>query len=206
MGSENFKYLDEMIHSGAKEIVLDSDIVFGDGEESEYLEGIKLDVDDLTIDGNGYTIDALGKARIFYCTGKNVIIKNIILKNGFAEEDGGAIYNSGELTVTESTINSTAQKESEAIYNDDGEITITSSTLNNNIAEQTKDEEYGTMAYVGSLFLLIFCLTMLHAFTSLAFNSFSMNIYFIAGALMIIPACICFVIGGGIPDVEYRKL
>ena len=40
MGSKNFKYLDELIHSGVKEIVLDSDIVLSDGEESEYLEGI----------------------------------------------------------------------------------------------------------------------------------------------------------------------
>jgi hypothetical protein len=70
MGSNNFKYLDEMIHSGAKEIVLDSDIVLSDGEESEYKNGIKLDVDDLVIDGNGHTINAQGKIRIFYCTEK----------------------------------------------------------------------------------------------------------------------------------------
>ena len=62
----NFKYLDELIHSGAKEIVLDSDIVLSDGEESEYLEGIKLDVDDLTLDGNGHIIDSHEKARIFW--------------------------------------------------------------------------------------------------------------------------------------------
>ena len=71
----NFRYLDELIHSGAKEIVLDSDIVLSDGEESEYKDGIKLDVDDLTIDGNRHTIDAQGKARIFCCTGKNINIK-----------------------------------------------------------------------------------------------------------------------------------
>lgn len=68
MGSKNFKYLDDLIHSGAKEIVLDSDIVLGDGEESEYEDGIRLDVDDLIIDGNGHGIDARGKARIFECT------------------------------------------------------------------------------------------------------------------------------------------
>ena len=73
----NFKYLDELIQSGAKEIVLDSDIVLSDGEESEYKNGIKLDVDDLTIDGNGYAIDALKSARIFHCTGKNVSEYNI---------------------------------------------------------------------------------------------------------------------------------
>ena len=58
----NFKDLDDLIHkSDAKEIVLDSDIVLDDGEESEYLEGIKLDIDDLVINGNGHLIDACGK-------------------------------------------------------------------------------------------------------------------------------------------------
>ena len=37
MASKNFKYLDNLIHSGAKEVILDSDIVLGDGEESEDL-------------------------------------------------------------------------------------------------------------------------------------------------------------------------
>ena len=31
--SKNFKYLDKLIHSGVKEIVLDSDIVLGRREE-----------------------------------------------------------------------------------------------------------------------------------------------------------------------------
>ena len=59
----NFKNLDELIHSGAKEIVLDSDFVFDD--ENEYSDGIKLDVDDLVIDGDGHVIDAYHAARIF---------------------------------------------------------------------------------------------------------------------------------------------
>ena len=89
---KNFKCLDNLIHSGVKEIVLDSDIVLGDDEKYKYLNGIKLDVNDLAIDGNGHAIDARGLTRIFYCTGKNVTIKNMILKNGFSE-DGGAIHN-----------------------------------------------------------------------------------------------------------------
>ena len=96
----NFRYLDELIHSGATEIVLDSDIILGDGEESYYENGIDLDVD-LAIDGNGHFIDACGKARIFNCTA-NVAISNIFLKNGAAGE-GGAIYNSGELRVVDSS-------------------------------------------------------------------------------------------------------
>ena len=84
--SKNFKYLDDLIHSGVKEIVLDRDIVLGKREESKYEMGIELDVDDLVIDGNGFTIDAKEKARIFKVTGKNIIIKNITLKNGLTQE------------------------------------------------------------------------------------------------------------------------
>ena len=130
---KKFKYLDKLIHSGVKEIILDSDIVLGGREEKKYLEGIKLDLDDLIIDGNGHTIDAQGKTRIFHCTGKNIIIKNIILKNGFAG-NGGAIHNSGSLKITESTLQeNTAQYDGGAIENE-GELTIAESTLSGNIA------------------------------------------------------------------------
>ena len=37
MGSKNFQYLDELIHSSAKEIVLDSEIVLGSDEESNWM-------------------------------------------------------------------------------------------------------------------------------------------------------------------------
>ena len=137
---KNFKYLDNLIHSEIKEIVLDTDIVLGDNEKSGYKDGIKLDLDDLAIDWNSHSIDARGVTRIFYCTGKNVTIKNIILKRGFTEEKGGAIHNNGELTITESTLTeNTAQGligQGGAIHNN-GELTITESTLNNNT---TKDD------------------------------------------------------------------
>ena len=133
--SRNFRYLDDLVHSGVKEILLDSDIVLSRDEKSQYLNGIELDVDDLVIDGNGYAIDAQGLTRIFHCTGKNVFIKNIILKNGFTEKNGGAIYNRGELTITESTLSeNTAQLYGGAIHNM-SRLTITESILNENTAE-----------------------------------------------------------------------
>ena len=79
--SRNFKYLDDLIHSGAKEIILDSDIVLSDGEESEYKDGIKLDMDDLTINGNGHTIDAGNQSAIFGINAVNVTINNLTLIN-----------------------------------------------------------------------------------------------------------------------------
>ncbi|WP_296893920.1 TIR domain-containing protein [uncultured Methanobrevibacter sp.] len=165
--SRNFKYLDGLIHSGIHEIVLDSDINLNDGEESQYLGGINLDVDELVIDGNGYTIDAKNKTRIFYCTGKNIIIKNIILKNGHAYErigavfhaaemgdeevinanpnnpHGGAIFNEGELDIYESTIKSN-WGDSGAIFNV-GELNICRSTI-----ESNNGDHYGVICNIGT--------------------------------------------------------
>ena len=142
--TKNFKYLDDLIHSGVKEIVLDSDIVLYD-DESDSLDGIKLDVDDLVICGNGHTID-VGERRIFYCTGKNITIKNIIL-SGAVNFYGGAIYNEGELTITESTLNyNLATGDGGAIYNE-GELTITESTLNENRAKYYSSSGLGGAIY-----------------------------------------------------------
>ena len=90
----NFKYLDDLIHSGEREIVLDRDIVLGD-EEYRYGDGIILDEDNIIINGNGHEVDACGKARVFVCTGKGITIKNATLKNGSSKQ-GGAICNRGE--------------------------------------------------------------------------------------------------------------
>lgn len=45
-------------------------------------------------------------------------IKNILLKNGFAEKVGGVIYNEkGELSITESTLTENSAGDGGAIYN-----------------------------------------------------------------------------------------
>ena len=72
---KNFKYLDDLIHSGAKDIVLDSDIVLGTDEWSKYEDGINLNVDGLAIDGNGHTIDAKEKTRIFIAPERTLLLK-----------------------------------------------------------------------------------------------------------------------------------
>ena len=41
----------------------------------------------LTIDGNGYTIDAMGEGRIFNITSSNVTLKNINFKNANYTDD-----------------------------------------------------------------------------------------------------------------------
>lgn len=99
---ENFKYLDDLIHSGVKKIVLDSDIILNENEESKYLNGIKLNVNDIVIEGNGHTIDACGKTRIFECMGKNISIKNLVLKNAYGGFGGAIIITGGDLSIFDS--------------------------------------------------------------------------------------------------------
>ena len=132
---ECFDYLDKLIHSGAKEIALDFDITLSDGEESKYSDGIDLNIDDLLIDGRGHVIDARGLTRIFNCSAKNITIRNITLRNGFAQEYGGAIYNfMGKLMISEVIIAESTSRYGGAIYNDEGEICIMESTLKQNLA------------------------------------------------------------------------
>ena len=86
----NFKYLNRLIHSGSKNVDLDSSIAIGN-LEIKFVQGIKIDVDDLVIDGHNYTIDSRERAPIFNISGKNIIIRNITFINGSNQLNGGAI-------------------------------------------------------------------------------------------------------------------
>ena len=78
-------------------------------------EGIIVDKASLTIDGHGYTIDAKSMSRIFNATAYNVVLKNIILINGKAN-DGGAVYMPHGSVVNCSFVNNTASYDGGAVY------------------------------------------------------------------------------------------
>lgn len=133
--ARGFRYFDGLIHSGAKEIVLDSDIVLGNGEQSEYGDGIRLDVDGIVIDGNGHKVDAKHEARIFECTGKDVTLKNITLQNGSAMI-AGAILNDGEMTIVQSELSDNVAKYVAGAILNKGELTISESRVCSNISQK----------------------------------------------------------------------
>lgn len=104
--SLNFKYLNQHISLNIME-KFPTDFILDDSEENDFLDGIRV-YSDTVIDGGGHAIDARGKARIFYITGKNVVLKNITFKNGATRQKwgdfsqqryGAAIYNTGEVTL-----------------------------------------------------------------------------------------------------------
>ena len=82
-------------------ITLDKDYTYDEGFDTR---GIKINKNNLTIDGNGHTIDGLSKSRIFLVKlgsifPNQVTLKNIKFVNGNTTLYGGAIFNYGDLTV-----------------------------------------------------------------------------------------------------------
>ena len=82
-----FTELNDKIRNGGSEITLDKNYTCEDGFSTD---GITIR-NSITIDGQGHTIDAQGKARIFFVNADNVVLKNIIFKNGKTTGPGGAI-------------------------------------------------------------------------------------------------------------------
>jgi len=73
-------------------------------------EGVLINKPNLVINGNGFTIDAKGKSRIFKITENGAIINNVTFINAKHDSEGGAIYCSGDdCTITSSIfVNNTA--------------------------------------------------------------------------------------------------
>ena len=84
-------------------IELSNDYYFDSVYDADFVDGIVINRP-VTIKGNGYTIDAKGKSRIFHVTSGAINITNVTLKNGKADT-GGAIY--FENDISNSNINAT---------------------------------------------------------------------------------------------------
>ena len=84
-----FDLLNDLIYATADNsiIVLDRDYTFTEGIDS--VGGIAIRATNITIDGNGHTINALGKSLIFTVSGERVTLKNLIVVNGGNEDVGG---------------------------------------------------------------------------------------------------------------------
>ena len=97
---------------------------------------------DLTIDGNGHTIDCLGESHCyaFYSESGTITLKNLIIINGHADKSkGGAIYiKNATYTLENCTFkNNWAGSSGGAIYynNENGHLTIKNCLFESNIAE-----------------------------------------------------------------------
>ena len=88
---ESFAQLNATINGGFdKEIYLNYDYKYS-SDDSRFKEGIVINRD-VTVYGNGHTIDGSGEARIFHVTGGNVVFYNINFINGYTYYDGSKYY------------------------------------------------------------------------------------------------------------------
>ncbi|MEZ4514130.1 MAG: choice-of-anchor Q domain-containing protein [Chloroflexota bacterium] len=90
---------------------------------------------EITLEGAGYAVDGGNRGRIFFVNSTgDFTVNQVTLQNGSAYE-GGGIYNSGTLTVSNSTIpGNTGGRAGGGIYNINGTLTVSNSTISGNTA------------------------------------------------------------------------
>ena len=111
----DFDLLQELIDDESSSIInLERNYTYNDFDT--IVDGVLINRS-VTINGNGFTIDAKGKSRIFKVTAGSINITNITFKNGNADY-GGAIYFNGDIAsnMNATFINNTADNHGGAIY------------------------------------------------------------------------------------------
>ena len=92
----------------------------------------------MVIEGQYHTIDGQSKTNMFRAYSSTVTIKNVIFKNGYAEQ-GGAVYSLyGNLNIEGCTFqNNKAYDNGGAIYQSHGTLTVTGSSFLSNKVERS---------------------------------------------------------------------
>ena len=85
---DNFQYLKKLIDN-SNEISLQSDIILEDKEKNLFEDGIEISRDNITLNGNGHTIDARSRGQIFKINADNITFKNITFINANKSAIGG---------------------------------------------------------------------------------------------------------------------
>ena len=134
----SFTALQKKIDEAAKgsTIVLDKDYTYDEGFSKR---GIVIDKD-LTINGNGHTLNGLSKARIFLIKfglirNHKVTLNNIKFTNGYTDLYGGAIFNYANLTVNNCEFTKNYAKYAGGAINSVGYINCKNSKFNKNTAD-----------------------------------------------------------------------
>ena len=116
-GDGSFKSLNDLISITNTGGIVNIPInyTFNNLVDSDFAEGIIVDKS-LTINGNGFTIDACDVARIFNIIGNDVILENITLVNGNATCGGAVLWNATGGKVNRSKFYNNTAVNGSAIY------------------------------------------------------------------------------------------
>ena len=116
-------------------ITLDKDYAYDEGFSKR---GIRINKN-LTINGNGHTLDGLSQSRIFLVRyglidNNYVVLNNIKFTNGNTDLYGGAIFNYGHLTVNNCVFTNNYAKYCGGAINSVGHLNLKNSNFTKNTA------------------------------------------------------------------------
>ena len=133
--TKTFAYLSGLISNIPDGGVLElADDYLNDGTYSK--NGIAI-TKSITIDGKGHTIDANNSSRIFSVESSNVTLINIVFKNGYSLNNGGALHITGRgVEVENCTFTDCTANYGGSVYWDGGDGKISSSTFTDSQAER----------------------------------------------------------------------
>ena len=134
LGIENFTDLQNAIGLVTGTLTLNQNVVMTDDEAANFVNGVIINKN-IRIDGKGHTIDAKNLGRIFEIDGGfAVTLTNSTLSNGKAD-NGGAIYNFGNLDLVHVNFVNNTAKYGGAIMNYAYGLVLDDSTFTNNTAK-----------------------------------------------------------------------
>ena len=134
LGIENFTDLQNAIGLVTGTLTLNQNVVMTDDEAANFVNGVIINKN-IGIDGKGHTIDAKNLGRIFEIDGGfAVTLTNVTLTNGKAD-NGGAIYNFGNLDLVHVNFVNNTAKYGGAIMNYAYGLVLDDSTFTNNTAK-----------------------------------------------------------------------
>ncbi|MEE0939222.1 hypothetical protein, partial [Methanobrevibacter sp.] len=130
INSDSFSNLNLLINNNTdSDIYLFKNFMFIN-TDSDFIEGITINRD-VTIHGNGFTIDADNKAKIFKITKGNVVFKDIIFTNALSAVSFNSIGDSGSAFVNCSFVNNHADSSGGAVYLSSGGSIVNCTFINN---------------------------------------------------------------------------
>ena len=122
----------------------------------DYPDGIKIQRDNLVINGNNHAIDG-NSQKIFFIAGSNITINNLVFKNAYGH-NGGAILNDGTVTLNNVSFVNNSADFGGAIYNRrNGELNISNAFFSSKISDKLGQIycAYSNMNIYNSTFLNI---------------------------------------------------
>ena len=132
---------------------LEQNYKFDNTSDLLYVDGINITKNNYVINGNNHVIDCNNQARAFTITGSNVMVNNLIIKNGF-HDLGSAIKSTSSLTLKNVTFINCSGNGTEnvgAVFSSEALLTVMNSNFIDNAGEEGASiSGYGSIVIVGN--------------------------------------------------------